>query len=66
MPTLLPNGWLIFSIFVFVDGSHVLPMVPNCATDARGTEPEQGPRMRLGLPDGHGPGLGSQTCVQPG
>lgn len=58
MPTLLPNGWLIFSIFVFEDGSHVLPVVPNCATDARGPEPEQEPRMRLGLPDGHRPGLG--------
>jgi hypothetical protein len=57
MPTLLPNGWLIFSIFVFVDGSHVFPMVPNCATDAGGPEPEQGPRIGLGLPDGHGTGL---------
>ena len=42
MPTWLPSGWLIFSIFVFVDGSHVLLVVPNCATDIRGTEPEQG------------------------
>ena len=35
----------------------VLPVVPSCATDARGTEQEQGPRMKLGLPNGHGPGL---------
>lgn len=32
----------------------------------RGAEPEQGPRMRLGPPDGHGPGVGSQPCVQLG
>lgn len=47
MPAWLPSGWLIVSIFVFVDGSHVLLVVPSCATDIRGTKPERGPRMRF-------------------
>lgn len=45
MPTLLPNGWLIFSIFVYVDGSHVFLMVPGCAIDEVGPGPEQGPTL---------------------
>lgn len=62
MPTLLPNGWLIFSIFVFEDVSHVR-LVPHCATDARGTEPAQGPRLRLGFPDACGPRLGQSAMA---
>lgn len=52
MPTLLPNGWLIFSIFVYVDGSHVFLMVPSWAIDEAGPEPEQGTPIGLGLPGG--------------
>lgn len=50
MPALLPNGWLIFSFFVYVDGSHVFLMVPSCAIDEVGPEPEEGPMVGLGLP----------------
>lgn len=49
-PTLLPNGWLIFSFFVYVDGIHVFLMVPSCAIDEAGPGPEEGPMVGLGLP----------------
>lgn len=45
MPTLLPNGWLIFSFFVYVDGSHVFLMVPSCAINEAGPGPGEGPTV---------------------